>query len=191
MPSLQPETFLFVAPGLLHRLGNVFLSIQGNAHLLRGAGDDRGCTAILEAAARGADALESCRFLLGEVETTLLPVARVIEPLAEVLRIPVRGTGHGLQVQPTVGVDGLVDASAVAIQTTEAVRRLACLVPEGQRGTITVAAEAEPPHTIVVAVGFAPDPGCLPFPLPAAALAEGGRIVLRFAAQRPPVRREA
>ena len=64
--SSHPETLAFVAPGFIHRLGNLMFTVQGHAQLLTGSeGSDREVTAISTAAERGGRILRVLRTLLG------------------------------------------------------------------------------------------------------------------------------
>jgi hypothetical protein len=195
---LQPDTFCFVAPGLLHRFGNLLLSIQGHAHLVRGGDIERERAAILDAAVHGAETLALARMMLGEREPAPMPVGRVLDHLVEILRIPVRSRGRALRLLDVpADPPWIVDAGDVAVAASEAVRAVALGIPSAQPGSITIRAIADPPDAVLVAVQFEGEPGSLPFPLPGSGSKRepqgrpGGRIELRFEARRGSPVREA
>jgi len=154
----------FLAPGLLHQLGNQLFAVQGSAQLLPEQAVELR-TRILAAAARGGETLRLLRALLGDPAAPRLPLERALAPLLDVARVSLRERGHQLAAASTPGAGGIpVEAGAVLEWTAQALCLLADAVPAGVTGRFTVATGMAPAGA-VVAVCFEPVAGSLPFPL--------------------------
>lgn len=171
MLYVRPETLLFLAPGLLHSLGNMLFTIQGNAQALGSGDGGREAQAILAAVERGSATLRLLRSLLGDPGASPLPFGLLLGQLAEVLRVPLRELRLGLEVRATAReTPTAVDPTDTALLLLEAVHGLVTRLPAGVAGTVVI----EPVHyaaqQAIVRLFFQPVPGTLPFPLPIAEL---------------------
>lgn len=169
---MRAEVIAFVAPGLVHQFGNLFLTVQGFGLGLSPATADQARTALLAASERGAGSLRLLRLLLGESEGGSVAFGAVAEQLAELLRVPVREAGHGfeLQVAPGSGSHRVPAAPWVPPLVT-AVWALVRAVPDGVRGRIRADLAADELGA-TARLSFRADSGSLPFPLATAAAAE-------------------
>lgn len=171
----------FLAPGLVHQFGNLLLTIQGHA-LPGGAAPGTGANAVLHACARGSASLRLFRHLLGgESAADPADAADAVERLAELLRIPVRERGHGVEVLPVEGARFAVDLAVVVPLVVAGVRALLGVVPANSAGTLGIGVRRDGTGEAIL-VRFRAAPGGLPFPLPAD---EAARAV-RGAAPRLP-----
>jgi hypothetical protein len=173
----------FLAPGLLHHLGNVLFTIQGNAQVLGLGASETGRAkgAILRAAERGGQALAVWRHLLGDTTSAPVQAGVLLAQLAELLRVPVREAQHALDVrhgarQSPVLVDGAL-FSTVVVATA---RALIAAAPPGLGGSVVVDLCEQRPPVATVRVHLQPPAGALPFPVAGGALA----AVVREAAAR-------
>lgn len=160
---LPTSSLAFLAPGLLHQLGNQLFAAQGSAQLLPDAETEHKAR-ILAALARGGEALRLLRALLGDASTPQLPLGKALAPLLEAARVSLRERGHQLAVAPPVGTDPLVDAAAVLDWTAEALCLLADVVPTGVTGSFALASRAAADGAVVT-IRFERAAGSLPFPL--------------------------
>ncbi len=168
MDPVRPDTLAFFAPGLLHQLGNVLFTIQGNAQVAPGGGAEAGREqkAILGAVERGADTLRILRCLLGDASTPPTGAGVLLGQLAELLRVPVREARHALDLRHSATKPSvLVDASDFCIAVLEGVRVLVAILPTGVHGTIVLDLCDLGERHATVRVGFQPPAGALPFPL--------------------------
>lgn len=171
----------FLAPGLVHQFGNLLLTIQGHA-LPGGASPGAGATAVLHACARGSASLRLFRHLLGgESGTDPADAADTVERLAELLRIPVRERGHGVEVAPVGSARFAVDLAAMVPLVVAGTRALLGVVPTNIAGTLVLGLRRDDLGE-AIALRFRPAPGGLPFPLPTE---EAARVV-RAAGVRVP-----
>ncbi len=90
------DSLAFLAPGLLHQLGNLLLTIQGNAHCMGEYAAPRERQAILDASARGAATLGVLRHLLGDGTHEVQPADRLFRQVLELSRTASREAGHTL-----------------------------------------------------------------------------------------------
>ena len=160
---LSPPSLAFLAPGLLHQLGNQLFAIQGSAQLL----PEDAVTLrprILAAVQRGNETLRVLRALLGDAMSPRLPLAQALEPLLQVARVSLRERGHRLEAPGSPADGGMVDGAAVVAGTAHAISLLVELVPSGVAGTFSVQG-AMTAGAATVAIRFAPAAGSLPFPL--------------------------
>lgn len=181
------DSLAFLAPGLLHQLGNLLLTIQGNAHCMAETAAPRERQAILAASVRGAAALGVLRQLLGDGTRELAPVDRLFAQVLELSRTSLREAGHTL-------LDATVDCGAGAPTVVAApfVRAFTGLlgafvahVPAGVQIRIEPGLECR--HGgIAVWLDRRRDTGELPFPLPLDDLMRG--LSIDFAAAGLPGR---
>ena len=167
----NPETIVFLAPGLVPQVGNLLLTSQGHAlHLDAPEHGTRARAAILTAAERGGDSLRLLRFLLGEPGPGLADLAATWSQLGELLRVPVREAGFTIELQQApAGRAHLVELGDFAPLFVEAVRVLVGALPDGARGTVlgNVAGAGE----AVVQLRFRRAADRLPFPVDTGAAA--------------------
>lgn len=160
IPSLA-----FLAPGLLHQLGNQLFAVQGSAQLLPDDAVNLRAR-ILAAADRGSETLRVLRALLGDPAPLRLPLERAMAPLLDVARVALRERGHRLDWRSTPAAAGVaVDAGVVVERAAQTLCLLVEVVPEGTTGTFVFEGAATAPAT-VLRLCFEPASGSLPFPLP-------------------------
>lgn len=180
MAGTNPETLAFLAPGLLHTFGNLWLSIDGQASLLDGAAAEdceRARTAILGATREGRACLDVMRFLAGEPASHPRAVGRVLHDVLAVARVPLRERQQTIDLRPLDAVaEVMVDPADVVVMTTETIRWLADSLPGGSPGTLVVETSFAVDGAIQVDVSVAAAPGTLPFPVATAALAALGAM---------------
>jgi hypothetical protein len=170
----SPETLAFLAPGLLHQLGNVLFTIRGNAEAAAFAtdGGERQRLAIATAADRGAEALRVLRCLLGDAASAPVPAVSLLTQVAELARVPLREAKLALEVdlgsRTTVRVDP-IDFYGVVF---EALRGLVAVLPSGATGSIGLELVELADHRVAVGISFQAPAGTLPFPLPLKELAQ-------------------
>ena len=175
----------FVAPGIVHRLGNAMFTIQGHAQLLVGVGPEgRERRSILAAVERSARTLALMRALLGHQAGAAENAIELLALLGDVLGVPVRESGHTLTTRLPEDTDYRgVDPGAFCPVVLEAVRVLIGVLPSGQVGRIELALVDGDGSEVVVQVRFTAKDGSLPFPLDTGEIeAALGRVLL---AMRP------
>lgn len=168
MEPVRPDTLAFFAPGLLHQLGNVLFTIQGNAQVARpdGAEAGREQRAILGAVERGADALRILRCLLGDAAAPPALAGVLLGQVAELMRVPVREARHSLDLRHSATkIPVLVDPSDFCIAVLEGIRVLVAIVPTGVHGIIVLDLCDLGARHATVRLSFQPPSGALPFPL--------------------------
>jgi hypothetical protein len=170
---LPTSSLAFLAPGLLHQLGNQLFLVQGCAQLLPEASTDIRAS-ILAAAARGGETLRLLRALVGDPVPQRLPLAQALAPLVDVARVSLREHGHQLTVPASAAADATpVDAGVALAYTAQALCLLVGVVPAGVTGRFSVATGTAAAAALVT-VRFEPAAGSLPFPLATAEI--GARL---------------
>lgn len=153
----------FLAPGIVHALGNSLFAIRGAAHVL-GAADvpnpDTG-KIVADAVEDGVETLDALRFLTESRPATRQPALTVLRALVNVLRVPLRERGLGIRMDEA-SVPGTVkpDPSTVARSVCECVDAMSRDLPEGLDATLVLGQDAD---GLFVRAESASD--CLPFPL--------------------------
>jgi hypothetical protein len=194
LDPVRPDTLAFLAPGLLHQLGNVLFTIQGNAQTLAdprdGGGRER--AAILAASERGGQALRLLRCLLGDPAAPPVQAGVVLTQLGDLLRVPLREVRQLLELRHTAAQTPVfVAPTDFCIAVAEALRSLVTILPTGVHGTLVLDLCDHGPRHATVRVLFAPPAGALPFPL------DVGELLARYATgqlrthSRPVVRAHA
>ena len=157
----------FVAPGLVHQFGNLFLTVQGHAVYLEPPLLPRAQSAILGACTRGASTLSIFRHLVGGAGPERIPARDAVAQVGELLRVPVREAGHQLECREPVELPRVVvDLASFVSVMVSSVRSLLAAVPTGVSGVVSV-------RLSPVGVGggaglniaFRATAGSLPFPL--------------------------
>ncbi|MCA8948819.1 MAG: hypothetical protein KDE27_04910 [Planctomycetes bacterium] len=158
--SCSPETVAFVAPGLVHRLGNAIFTVQGHAQL-----PDRPIPrdTVLAAANRGGRALAVARTLLGSTFEPPADPLELLEVLVDLTRIPFREAGHTLELTRGAAAR-TVDPGTFCPAIVEALRAFHEVLPRGQKGVLRIAVAADA-GDLAVRIGYAAAAGELPFPL--------------------------
>lgn len=170
MRHLDPDrsALEFLAPGLLHALGNSLFEVEGCVALMEGDTARREQAAAACREARNVLAL--ARVLVGDPGgPQRLPSGDLLEGLGRLLRVPLREAGLALEVRvgnrgPVVRVGPLVAGVAVAV------RRLGAKASAGLGARIVLTPEA-PRSGGGVLVTLEPPPGGLPFAVDVAAAA--------------------
>lgn len=169
MEPARPESLAFLAPGLLHHLGNVLFTIQGNAQAL-GSADvpaSRELTAVLGAVERGAHALRVLRGLLGDPAAPQADASGLLDQLGDLLRVPVREARQSFELRHSARrLPVLVDPSEFCRIVVDLVQGLVAILPNGVHGTVVVDLFDQGEGHVTVRVAFQPPTGALPFPIP-------------------------
>lgn len=167
---LSDAGLAFLAPGLLHQLGNQLFALQGFAQLMA---DDAGPLRerMLAAVARSGEMLRVLRTALGDAAPVRLQLEAALEPLVDMVRVALRERGHQVQWSTTLGGRSIpVDAGAVVAAVARGAHLLAGAVPDGMVGVFALVGD-EIDDRAVIRIRFTPAAGALPFPLTTDALA--------------------
>ncbi|MBK8100483.1 MAG: hypothetical protein IPK26_25580 [Planctomycetes bacterium] len=160
MAHARSDDLWFLAPGLMHHLGNAVFAARGQLQLA--ALDTERAAPALQALLRAQTALGIVRHLLpgggGPVA-----LGACVHGLAEMLRVPLRDLGLRL-VTADVPAGAVVDAAALLPAILGAVRGLANAVPQGLGAVLTLTATTDA-TTLALRWGLEPGPGLLPFGL--------------------------
>lgn len=165
-PCLQ-----FLAPGLVHTLGNALFRAQGRVQLLQArdaGGLQREQREIQDALDRLGQGLQILRWLSGEPGGAPVQAGILLQRLAECLRVTLREHGllleclHSARQSPVAVHGGTFYRSVVT-----ATRVLAMQAPEGCGGTLRLDLFAQEADRVLVRVDLLPDPTLLPFPVDA------------------------
>jgi hypothetical protein len=165
----------FLAPGIVHALGNHLFAIQGCAHVLRdGTVARRERTTILEAATQAEHALDVLRLLAADPLTG--PRSEqpgvLLARLAPLCRVPLRDRGlqlvldHSSSRRPRV-----VEARSFTRAVVDLLLRISGALPAFVEGSVflDLADQVDGSILLEIAIEFAPS--CLPFPMDKARLA--------------------
>ncbi len=169
--SVGPNPLLsFLAPGVLHQLGNVLFTIQGNALLI--GESSREHDAITRAAARGVATVRMLQAVVGSAAVTNeIDVTDLLQQIKELVQVGLREAGRTLDLRlPPSVAPTLVDANSASLAVLLGLYHFVSALPAGMPGAVSlelVLPAAECPH---VRLGFRPQQGQLPFPLAAAEL---------------------
>ncbi|MCC7396967.1 MAG: hypothetical protein IT455_07855 [Planctomycetes bacterium] len=178
MPRPDADAFLFLAPGFLHQLGNLLLTIHGTALTIDGDNLEHSRRVMLTTNDRGSASVFLLRALLGEPVLASAAASDLVEQIAELCRVPLRERGLGFELRRPLPADLRVDYLAFVCCCVEAVRLLAAVVPGGQGGGIEVALQARG-RAAELGVRYRPSLGALPFPVPIEEVAQ--RLTSRIA----------
>jgi hypothetical protein len=157
----------FVAPGLLHALGNHLFAIQGSAHVLGMTKQTtRHRETILESCGKAEHALDVLRHAGPEdadpphVEQAGILLMR----LAEVCRVPLRERGVRLELgHSSKDSPRRVDARTFIRAVCELLRCVALEVPACYSGELRLDLCEQQGAAVAVELSLRTDPGCLPF----------------------------
>lgn len=172
----------FVAPGLLHSLGNQLFAIQGSAHVL-GASKQTGRfrETILEACGKAEHALEVLRHA-GPANADPPRVEQagiLLVRLADVCRVPLRERGVRLELaHSSKDSPRRVDARTFVRALCEVLRCVAIEVPACYAGELRVDLSDQRGAGVAVDLALRADPGCLPFRIGMTAARAGSALVL-------------
>ena len=173
----------FVAPGLLHGLGNNLFAIRGHTQMLGGAHGEitRAKNALLKASSKALGCLDVLRFLLGDARPDSRPQAGILlHRICEVTRVPLRDRGvrlrfrHGSSELP-LAVDGTVLCQVVV----EIMRRLSERLPSGFEGSLIVDLASQRAQGLALTLELEASASFLPFPIDLAAVANDAGPLLR------------
>ena len=166
MDPVRPDTLAFLAPGLLHQMGNVLFTIQGNAQTMKDEASGRERTAILAATERGSVALRMLRCLLGDPAAVPAQAGVLLSQLGDLARIPLREAQQLLDVRHSARQSPVfVAPSDFCIAVAEALCALVTILPTGMHGTLVLDLCEQGPRHATVRVLFQQRGGALPFPL--------------------------
>lgn len=162
------ESLGAVLPGIVHLLGNLMFTIQGNAHL---SADTPQGQAIGRAAHRGAEVVRLLGCLLGDAAPQSVPADDLLHLLAELARVTLRD--RNCQVHAEAGEDPpgpRVDLQRTAQATLLGLQQFVAGLPTTTAGTVTLQrVPAGESHAASAALrlrfAFVPAEGMLPFPV--------------------------
>jgi hypothetical protein len=160
------ETLAFVMPGLLHQLGNLMLTIHGQALILAPEQLETARRAILGATVRGSGSVHLLRYLLGDPAAPAADPTELLAQIAELVRVPLREADLALELRLPEAAPGPVQAGHFVVLVVEALRKLVAVLPRGGRGQVVLELLGGGPKA-VVRLRFEPGAGDLPFPLAA------------------------
>lgn len=157
-----------VLPGIVHLLGNLMFTIQGNAHL---SADTPQGQAIGRAAHRGADVVRLLGSLLGDAAPQSVLADDLLHLLAELARVTLRERNCQVHAEPGADAPGpRVDLQRTAQAALLGLQQFVAGVPDTTAGTVTIqrvpsggSPGANGPLRLRFA--FAPAEGMLPFPV--------------------------
>lgn len=158
----------FLAPGLVHSLGNHLFAIQGCAHVLReGQVSQRQRATILEAATQAESALDVLRLLgSGESIERREQAGVLLARLAPICRVPLRDRGLRLEIDhSSARRPRVVDARGFSRVVVDLLLRVAGQLPAFVEGTIHLDLADQDAHSVALELGIEFEPTCLPFPM--------------------------
>jgi hypothetical protein len=163
----NPGLFEFLAPGLLHELGNAVFKIQGHAQAaaLPGTGAGRALGEVQKHAQQAKALLELVRCLVQDGAGVAMQCGVLLPQVCELLEVPLRG--HGLRVRfqhSSRQSPGSAPVATTARAVLGLARELARAVPIGFRGVLVVDLQQQTP-VIVLRLAVTGDPALLPFPI--------------------------
>jgi len=176
------ELLRFVAPGVLHGLGNSLFAIRGHAQLLRGTESEVGRSrgAILNASEKALKGLDVLRYLAAESEDLATSQAWILlHRLCDFLRIPLLERGVTLVFGRNSSETPMrVEGTALCQCVVELLRQLAERLPSSFQGEALVDLAARRRGAVAVAVAVRSGPAQLPFPVDlAGALSAAARLL--------------
>lgn len=150
-------------PGIVHQLGNLLFTIQGNAHLHAGTPEG---DAILRAAGRGAGVVSLLRGMLGDALPQPVSADDLLHLVVELARVSLRERGCQLAVVEAEGEPSpTVDLQRASQLVLVCLQHFVHGLPTGTVGTITVGRVPVCSGAFRVRFGFVPAEGQLPFPV--------------------------
>lgn len=184
------EALSAILPGIVHLLGNLLFTIQGNAHL---AADSPSGQAIARAAHRGGEVVRLLGALLGDAVPQNLPADELLHLVTELARVALRERNCQLHNEPSDDPPGpRVDLQRTAQGALLTLQQFVAGLPDAIAGTVTIGrvaasgtATASAGQTLRLRIAFVPAEGMLPFPTAGAELvgnvmAAGRRAGLRL-----------
>ena len=159
----------FVAPGLLHGLGNNLFAIRGHTQMLGGAQEQiaPAKNALLEASGKALGTLEVLRYLLGDARPDSRPQAGILlHRICEVLVVPLRERGVRLRLERgSSEVPLAVDGTVLCQTVVELMRRLSERLPHGFEGSLIVDLASQRAQELVLTLEIESSASLLPFPV--------------------------
>ncbi len=164
----------FLAPGLVHGLGNSVFAVRGGAHVLGKAGTSTARTreVVLEAAERTEHLLDVMRHLTAGGDQDKRPAGLLMRRLVDVLKVPLRD--RGLRVSFHQGSHRSpvsVDAGRLTRSVCEAVLGVAQAMPTGVEALLRLDLIDEARGATTFSIDVEAQPTFLPFPLDLAPIA--------------------
>lgn len=182
--QVSPELLAALLPGVVHQLGNLMFTIQGNANLTTVSPETE---AIQRAATRGAAIVSLLRGLVGDGASQAQPADELLLLVGDLLRVALRERGCQLTVQKGAKASALmVDVRKTTQTVLLCLHQILLHLPKGHMGTVSVARVSDASPTLRLRFGFEPAPGQLPFPVLSAELLHdvsetGRRVGIRLA----------
>ena len=178
VPLSGPECAAFYLPGLAHQLGNLLLTVQGNALHMQHDDLERAREALLEAVSRGGASLAVLRAWTGEDSSAPGDAVDLLRRLLELGRGSAREKGITLALEEPADATAWVPTDAFVRLCSEALWRIVTRVPAGTEGVVTITVQLDDSQRTSIRMRFAPADGSLPFPV------EFGPIASALAADR-------
>lgn len=169
LPS-DGDLMAFLAPGLVHALGNHLFAIQGSAHVLKeGKAGLRERGTILEASNRAQQALDVLR-LLATPDEDPAPVEQpgvLLTQLAPLCAVPLRERGlrHHLDFASPRSRPRGVPARRFVRAYLGLLQRVSEGLPPFVHGTLTTKFLRQDPDAVTFEIGIEFAAHCLPFPI--------------------------
>lgn len=154
---------------MIHQFGNLLLTVQGHVLHLDAEGIKRMQDAVLGAVQRGSASLQVIRALLGEQTGATGSAGDLVLQLVELGRVPARECGVSLEMRGEHPNEVIwVAAESFVMACAATLRHWIQSLPSGSTGAVTVNLRGDGAGGAVVALGFEPAVGSLPFPMAAA-----------------------
>lgn len=152
----------FLAPGLVHQLGNLFFGLQ--AHALHADPQAAGpaLQAIAGVADRGGACVRMLRHALGDGGAEIGEARRAVVDLGEMLRVSMREAGHRLETDAGDAGQRCVDLAQFVPGALAALRSVCMALPSGMEATVRMGWRDQAGE---LHVSVAPAAGSLPFPV--------------------------
>src|SRR5262245_53121156 len=136
MPQGRADTLWYLAPGIVHQLGNALFTLHGRARLLAGAEPGRiadDVRAMLDGVERANTGLNVLRWLCEEGRPAAVPIAQVAQAFVDVARVPLRDRGLTLELAEVPREPAPVEPGAICRLLTAGCRAVVANLP-GQPG---------------------------------------------------------
>jgi hypothetical protein len=131
----------FLAPGLIHWLGNSLFAIQGHVQMLglRSQEPSRTVGEIMKGSRRAQHALDLLRHVVAEDGGTAVQVGTLLPRLCELLLVPLRDHGVRIEYRHSSHESPVAASGAVlCLSVVEVVRMLVGRLPPAFRGELQV-----------------------------------------------------
>lgn len=165
----------FLAPGLVHALGNQLFAIHAHAQVLGGDGGHlaRERRAIVDAVTRAERALECLRWFTEGPRRCAERIDRLVETLCNLCHVTLRERGIHARHEVVGGATRLVDAVPFARALVEVLRALVERMPPGVAGELALEVHEHGDDLVDVRVSLRVASASLPFPIDTSGVVDG------------------